>query len=145
MKRQLNSHQLQGNFLRIVVLNFVLNETIHYNIFPWSLNMYYHFECHAFNWMVFFTSYYTLDVMACTRCATIWILHCVTNRFFWICTQNVNKHMYQDAHNCPTVDLNMTSGPLVASLTKRSCGWTVTFHQDQKKVREALSLFNFHV
>ena len=50
----------------------------------------------------------------------------------------VNKlYMYQDAHSCPPVDLNMTNGPLVASLTKQSPGWTMNFDQDQE-VREAI-------
>ena len=56
----------------------------------------------------------------------------------------MNK-LYQDAHNCTPVDLDLTDGPLSASVPPKVSGLTVTFDQDQKdqKVREAD--FNVHV
>ena len=56
----------------------------------------------------------------------------------------MNK-LYQDAHNRPPVNLDMTDGPLSASVPPKISGWTVIFDEDQKnrKVREAD--FNVHV
>ena len=62
----------------------------------------------------------------------------------------MNK-LYQDAHNRPPVDLDMTDGPISVSVPQKISGWTVTFDQDQKnqKVREVdfnalLSTSNVH-
>ena len=70
----------------------------------------------------------------------IFKISCVTINIL-ISTQEVNE-LYQDAHNCPPVDLDMEGGSLSASEPKKIPGWTVTFDKNQK-VREAD--FNVHV